>query len=83
MTGNFSTIVNFSMLRFLQRIHKFAVKDDLESKEERKANEIKIPRMDKHVHKDGIGIEQQYTINLSNDDIIEILKLKQKRVWKK
>ena len=73
MTGNFSTIVNFSMLGFLQRIHKLAVKDDLESKEERMANKIKIPRMDKHVHKDGIGIEQQYIINLSNNDIIEIL----------
>ena len=69
MTGNFSTIVNFSMLGFLQRIHKLAVKD----KEERMANKIKIPRMDKHVHKDGIGIEQQYIINLSNNDIIEIL----------
>uniref|UniRef100_A0A1X7UZY6 Uncharacterized protein n=1 Tax=Amphimedon queenslandica TaxID=400682 RepID=A0A1X7UZY6_AMPQE len=36
-------------------------------------HEIRIPRIDKHIHNDGIGIEQQNIINLSTNDIIEIL----------
>jgi hypothetical protein len=73
MTGNFSTIVNFSMQGFLQRVHKLAVKDDLESDEERMANEIKIPRMEKHINKDGIGKHQTYSMNLSDEVITDTL----------
>ena len=70
MTGNFSTIVNFS---FLQRVHKLAIKDNLESDEERTANEIKIPRMEKHNNKDGIGNYQTHSMNLSNKEITDTL----------
>ena len=34
MTGTFSTIINFSMLGFLQRIHKLAIRDELQSNAE-------------------------------------------------
>ena len=73
MTGNFSTIVNFSMQGFLQRVHKLAIKDNLESDEERTANEIKIPRMEKHNNKDGIGNYQTHSMNLSNKEITDTL----------
>ena len=58
------------MLGFLQRVHKLAVKDQLERTEN---NDIRIPQKERHLNKDGIGKQQSYSLNLSNQEITEAL----------
>jgi hypothetical protein len=49
MSSTFSTIINFSMLSMLQRLHKLAIKEDLESQSERDNHEIKFQLSDDEI----------------------------------
>jgi hypothetical protein len=55
MTGTFSTVINFSMLSLLQRLHKLSVKEELQSHSERQLHGIHFARLDSHKKKVGHG----------------------------
>ena len=69
MTGVFSTIINFSMLGFLHRIHKLSIKDKIQSETEKIKHGMSFPRQEKHKHKDGIGSHKEISSELSDEDI--------------
>lgn len=46
MTGTFSTIINFSILNLLQRLHKLSILQELQSASEREAHGFHFPRQD-------------------------------------
>lgn len=75
ITGTFSTIINFSLLGFLQRIHKLAIKDDLQSNTEKLTHNIIFPRLEKHKNKDGIGREslKYHMLDASDEKILDAL----------
>ena len=57
MTGTFSTIVNFSLLGFLQRLHGLQIQLQLET--ESFENGITYPRVEKHLVKIGHKEEKE------------------------
>ncbi len=69
MTGTFSTVVNFSLLGMLQRIHKLNIQEECQSKTGN-ASGISFPRQDKFGHKkDGSKQYEKFSINISNIEI--------------
>jgi hypothetical protein len=74
MTGNFSTIINFSMLGMLQRLHKLSIKEELQSQSEIEQHQIRLPRVEVHHKKVGHGLYQQQPFqHLTNDVICNIM----------
>ena len=74
MTGTFSTIINFSMLGILHRLHKLAIKHDLESQSNLG---ILCPRLKPHHSKEGHGTNpknQQVLNTITNEMIKEALE---------
>ena len=57
MTGTFSTIVNFSLIGFLQRLHQLQIQLQLETKSSE--NGITYPRVEKHSMKTGHKEEKE------------------------
>ena len=43
MSGTFLTMINFNLLSILQRLHKLAIKEDIESKTEKEMHQICVP----------------------------------------
>ena len=74
MTGTFSTIVNFSLLGFLQRLHRLQVQLQLET--ESSMTGITYPRVEKHLAK--IGHEEVKDkvclSDVGDDNIAAIIK---------
>ena len=74
MTGTFSTIVNFSFLGMLQRLHKLNIQEECQSKAG-KASGICFPRQEKYGHKkDGSKKNEKFSINVLNKEIYEAMK---------
>ena len=73
MTGTFSTIVNFSLLGFLQRLHRLQIQLQLET--ESFENGITYPRVEKYLvkikHKE--EKEKVSLSDVSDDDIVAII----------
>lgn len=74
MTGTFSTIVNFSLLGFLQRLHRLQIQLQLET--ESSETGITYPRVEKHNAKIGHkeGNKKVSLSDVSDDDIAAIIK---------
>ena len=70
MSGMFSTIINFSMLGFLRKLHRMHIQLKLEG--EMKQNGIIFPRSNKHAQTDTTG--KSKVSNVSNEDILDIVK---------
>ena len=70
MTGNFSTIINFSMQGLLQRLHKLAVKDEIEAED----TGIKLPRAEKHQRKIGHGHDIHHSNEVQDEVIYKAMK---------
>lgn len=66
MTGTFSTIINFSMLGFLRRLHKLSIKDELQSDTEILKHGIIFPRLERNKRKDGIGFQTDSSTKITN-----------------
>ena len=71
MTGTFSTIVNFSMLGLLQRLHKLYIQEELQSQTEIASHGIYFPRLEKYgKKKDGCSSYSPFNLNnISNEKI--------------
>uniref|UniRef100_A0A1X7U626 Uncharacterized protein n=1 Tax=Amphimedon queenslandica TaxID=400682 RepID=A0A1X7U626_AMPQE len=75
LSSTFSTIVNFSLLAMLQRLHKIAIKEDLESLSERESHEINCGREKIHKRKSGHSTIGQFTlVDLNDQKIHDILQ---------
>ena len=48
MSGTFSTMINFSMLGLLQRLHKLDILEELQSVTEKEHHKIAFPRQEKY-----------------------------------
>ena len=71
MTGTFSTIINFSLLGILQRIHKLSIKGELEVED----TGMKFPRIERQKQKVGCGKSVPVHIeNMTDNAIYTILK---------
>ena len=69
MTGTFSTIVNFSLLGFLQRLHRLQILLQLET--ESSETQIIYPRVEKNLAKIGHSNQgKQFDLSSLNDDDI-------------
>ena len=79
MTGTFSTVINFSMLGLLQRLHKLYIQEEIMS--ESKSNGITFPRQEKYSNskKDGTSTFIQHSFNMRNDDLFKIMKKAEER----
>lgn len=74
MTGTFSTIINFSMLGILQRLHKLSIKEELQSESEKLTHGISFPRLERNKRKDGFGSHDCFPLIISNEKIHDALK---------
>ena len=87
MTGTFSTIVNFSLLGFLQRLHRLQIQLQLETESSGTGIRYNIyPRVEKYLAKVGHMEEKGKALltDISDDDIAEIikkLKLRKKQLY--
>ena len=75
ITGTFSTIVNFSLLGFLQRLHRLQIQLQLEL--ESFETGITYPRVEKHLTKIGHKEDAAEKVSLSDvsdDDITATIK---------
>ena len=79
MQGTFSTIVNFTLLGMLQRLHKLAIKEDLESESERESHGIHLARLEGHKKKTGHGEVRHFDWDLADEDIFFALKQAEER----
>lgn len=77
MTGTFSTIINFSLLGLLRRLHKLHIQEELQSKEEASST-ILIPRLKKLPHESMIESDIKSIQSLCHEQIKEILESAQK-----
>ena len=70
MTGTFSTIVNFSLLGILRRLHRLQVQLELEA--EAQETGIHYPRVEAHIKKVGYSMPKETTDLqcISNQDIL-------------
>ena len=74
MTGTFSTVVNFSLLGMLQRLHKLYIQEECQSKTG-SASGICFPRQEKYGRKkDGNKQYEKFSIDISNQEIYEAMK---------
>ena len=74
MSSAFSTVINFSILGLLRRLHRLQALHSLESESE--VTGIKYPRADSHKKKDGKNKANRSKLNCSevyNDDILKAL----------
>ena len=80
MTSTFSTIINFSMLGLLRRLHRMEIQLKLESEDE---NAIVYPRVEQHQKKYGHLKQFEYDLSkITNEEInvaIKLEELKQKQ----
>ncbi len=77
MTGMFSTIINFSMLNLLQRLHKIDILERLQSAAEKEKHKIVFPRQEKYGKgKEGDNKCSEFVPlkELTNEKILECLK---------
>ena len=79
MSSTFSTIVNFSMLGMLQRLHKLGIKEDLESESEQEHHDIHFARLESHKEKTGRGRTSHFDVCLPNEAIYDSLKQAEER----
>uniref|UniRef100_A0A1X7USD2 PHD-type domain-containing protein n=1 Tax=Amphimedon queenslandica TaxID=400682 RepID=A0A1X7USD2_AMPQE len=79
MSSTFSTVINFSMLGLLERLHKLVIKEDIESQSERNSHQIKFPRLEKHEKKTGHGETKCNELHLSDEEIFGVLEDSQER----
>uniref|UniRef100_A0A1X7TPL7 Uncharacterized protein n=1 Tax=Amphimedon queenslandica TaxID=400682 RepID=A0A1X7TPL7_AMPQE len=79
MQGTFPSIVNFTMLGMLQRLHKLAIKEDLESESERESHGIHLARLEGHKKKTGHGKVSPSDWNLTDECIFVALKEAEER----
>ena len=70
MSGMFSTIINFSMLGFLRKLHQMNIQLKLEGEMKQSGNVF--PHLNKHSQKD--GTMNSKVSDVSNEDILEIVK---------
>ena len=86
MSSTFSTIINFSMLGLMRRIHRLQLQSELQA--EACLSEIVCPKVKKHEHKDGTKTLKPYPLKeITNNNILAKLMPRQKRsyrnwVWK-
>ena len=79
MTGTFSTVVIFSMLGMLQRLHKLHIQIECQSKSEN-ASGICFPRQERYGRrKDGSKTHSSYSLDISNENIYKCMKKSEKR----
>ena len=76
MQGTFSSIVNFTMLGMLYRLHKL---EDLESESERESHGIHLARLEVHKKKKGHGEVMPFDWILTDEDIFFALKEAEER----
>ncbi len=77
MTGTFSTIVNFTMLGMLQRLHKLGIMVECQS-QSGEAQGIHFPRQEKYgKRKDGYNTTNSHNsiVDISNEEIAEAMKM--------
>ena len=79
ISSTFSTIVNFSMLGMLQRLHKLGIKEDLESESEREHHDIHFSRLESHKKKTGHGKISHFDVCLTDEAIYDSLKQAEER----
>ena len=73
MTGTFSTVVNFTMLGMLQRLHKLHIQEECQSKSG-DCSGICFPRQERYgSKKDGIKTYSHFSINVSNQKVYEAM----------
>ena len=70
MSGMFSTIINFSTLGFLRKLHRMHIQLKLEG--DMKQSRIVFPRSNKHSQTD--NTMKSNVSDVSNEDILEIVK---------
>ena len=75
MTSTFSTIINFSMLGLLRRLHRLEIQIQLESEEN---SEVVYPRTEQHRKKDGHMKQIQYDLTSITDNQIQEAVIKGK-----
>ena len=64
MTSTFSTVINFSILGLLRRLHRMEIQLKLESEDE---NGIIYPRVEEHRKKDGHSKQWEYNLTQITD----------------
>ena len=80
MTGTFSTVVNFTMLGLLQRMHKLHIQEELQSQTEISNTGMIFPRLKKYGNrKDGSSELITHSVNISNEQIHTILNKADKK----
>ena len=71
MTSTFSTIINFSMLGLLQRLHKLFIQEELQSQTSRAEHDISFLRQDTFgEQKDGISSYVSFSVSDITDEMI-------------
>ena len=68
MTNTFSTVINFSMLGLLRRLHRLQIQSNLQAQSE--ATGIVYPQINKHKFKDGKNMSFSYAVSDVSDKII-------------
>lgn len=75
MRGTISTMINFSLLSILQRLHKLSIKEDLQSQSETEQHKINFPRLEIHHKKVGHGKQEaQFFNQLTEKAIYAVLE---------
>lgn len=82
MSGVLSTIINFSMLGFLHRIHKLSIRDDIQLNTEKLTHGISFLRLERHKSKEGIGAHKNFSLDISNEEIYDALSRAEMRAKK-
>ena len=82
MSGVLSTIINFSMLGFLHQIHKLSIRDDIQSNTEKLTHGISFLRLERHKNKEGIGAHNNFSLDVSNEEIYNALSRVEMRAKK-
>ena len=81
MSGTFSTMINFSMLGLLQRLHKLDILEELQSVTEKEHHKIAFPRQEKYgKNKQGTKTFCRFVLDdITNQNIVDTLKTSLKR----
>ena len=73
MSSTFSSVLNFSILGLLRRLHRLQIQSVLQAQSEE--SKIKFPRIDRHCSKEGTNNYQNKSLTSINDnDIAEAVK---------
>ena len=78
MTSTFSTMINFSMLGLLRRLHRLQIQSELQA--ESQASGVNYPQVKKHENKDGKRGYTFHSLNdLTNNKICEAVTIANKK----